>query len=105
MEDIFEGASNDSEQQVDSVDKPENNGLPVAESATRDSLDITFSPELDSSWKPEPVSSLDSLKADVKSSSPGEAIILSNEELKTEPPLEHSESRVAVEPESKPIVL
>src|SRR5256885_16028065 len=99
MEDIFEGASNDSEPQVDSVDKPENNGLPVAESATRDRLAITFSPELDSSWKPEPVSSLDGWKADVESSSPSEAIILHNEELKTEPPLEHSEPAVAAEPE------
>lgn len=56
MERILGGASGDSEQRHDSIENLENTGLPAPESAAQNNHDVSFSPDLNSPWKPELVS-------------------------------------------------
>src|SRR5437763_620374 len=91
MERILEDASGDSDQRRDGDHESEENNIPATETAARGSLDITFSPELDSLWKQEPVNSTNAFSSDTKSENPIFA-----------PP---EQPVVAPETESRPVVL
>ncbi len=88
MERIFDGASGDSEQRHDNVDKPESLDSQAAKSAERDSLAITFSPVAESTWKSENESQPQAEK---------------DETLET-PVVEFKKPAVS-EPESRPVLL
>jgi len=105
MERIFDGASDDPEQRHDSVEQPGNHSLPATEPAARDSLDVSFSPELDSTWKPEPVISNDAFVRDSRSEIHSESSISGDDVSKPELLPQHPETIVSADPENRPVVL
>ena len=106
MERILDGASGDSEQRHDSIENPENTGLPTVESAARNNHDVSFSPDLNSPWKSELTGTTnDSSELHSNSETASDAVTLNAEHSKTDRPSVPAIPPVTQESESRPVML